>query len=118
MTVFHVSMSLLCCDLAMSMRCPFIIFCLDGLKCYDEPSGQWVGMPTFSNGFNVGKLWTIFTRCVANAMRSEDAFSFASERLERYESELNEYLSASSPMGCGTSSVGSAKYTDTHDTPT
>lgn len=79
----------------------------------DESCGQWFGMPTFPNGFYFGKLWAICTRFVVNAMRSEDAFSFASERLERYEFELNEYLSASPPMGCGASSVGSAKYADT-----
>lgn len=61
----------------------------------------------------MGKLWTIFTRCVTKATRSEDAFSFATEQLERYESDLNEYVSTSPSLGYGASSFGSAKYVDT-----
>lgn len=82
-------------------------------KSNDETSGQWIAMLSVTSGFNVGKLWTIFTRCVKKATRSEDAFSFATEPLERYESDLNEYVSTSPSLGCGASSIGSAKYADT-----
>lgn len=43
-------------------------------KLDDESSCRWVGMP------NIGKLWTIFTRYVTNATRSEVPFLFAIER--------------------------------------
>lgn len=44
----------------------------------------WAGMPRNPKGFNVGKLLTIFTRCITNATRSEEEVLFATERLERY----------------------------------
>lgn len=78
-TVSDAVMYLFCCDHAMSMRCPIIIF---------------------------------YKMC-HKATRSEDAFLFVAERLQRYESDLNEYLSASLSLGCGMSSVRSAKYADT-----
>lgn len=70
-------------------------------------------MHSILKGFNIKKSWTIFTGCVTTTMRSEDAFLFATERLERYKSDLNDDLSASASLGCGTSSVRSAKYSDT-----
>lgn len=78
----------------------------------DVPSTQWLGMPSVANGLNVGKLWTIFTRCVANAKRFEAASSFATKRLESMECELNEYLSPSPVLACEASSVGSVKSAD------
>lgn len=82
-------------------------------KSNGDPSGSWVDLPSVPSGFNVGKLWTIFTRCVTKATGSDDAFSFATERLERYESDLNEYVSTSSSLGCGNFIYWECKVSDT-----
>lgn len=59
------------------------------------------------------KMCIIFTRCVIKATKYEDALLFATEWLERYEYDLNKYVSISPSLGYRTSSVGSAKYVDT-----
>lgn len=78
-----------------------------------------------SNGIRCRHVLVLLRSCHVNEMpnhylkmchkatRSEDAFLFVAERLQRYESDLNEYLSASLSLGCGMSSVRSAKYADT-----
>lgn len=37
---------------------------------------------------------------------------FANDKLERFEPDLNNYLNDSPSLGCGTSSVGSVRYSD------
>lgn len=100
-------MSLFCWSLAMLVRYPVISCCLDGQQTKKKRRTVLpVIVSNIPKGFNVQKLWTIFTRCITRWKSFRNAFFLVVERLERYETNLSEYLSASLLLSCGTSSVG------------
>lgn len=108
-TVSHAVTSLLLFGLIMLMSYLVIIFFQGGLR---NQTTSRVANGLACPVFQVDSMLTHCGPYLQDASLKQQDLKMI-ERLERYESDLNEYMSTSPSLVCRTSFVGSAKYADT-----